>query len=414
MPRPVSSLAIALLLAGAARLSAADPAGSAAEPQTPGARAIARLQPLLKARPQDPTLYFYVALYHARDGLAEPACVALRKMQEVGHGLLPARNIGFEKIENDEGYRRVWAELELAQPKVVDGTVAFRIADRKFTPEGIAYDPAGRRFFVGSISQHRIVQVDEAGRLQPFSREADGLDGVLGMVVDADRGRLVAVSTNGFTAAGRAKPRNRLVTFDLRSGAKTGEVMLPEAEQLNDLVVAADGTLYTTDSFGGTVWRVDPEGKVTVLGEKHALKSVNGIALSSDGGILYVAHGTGVALADLATGEWARLAPPPRESIASIDGLYCHEGALLGIQNCTNPGRVIRMTLAPDGRRMTAVEVLQSHHHPDFDEPTTGAVAKGAFYVLATTQVARYNEKGEHDDPATLKEPTVVRVPLPK
>ncbi|MBS0658634.1 MAG: SMP-30/gluconolactonase/LRE family protein [Verrucomicrobia bacterium] len=405
---------VALLVASAAQLWAADPAPAADEPQTPGAKAVARLQPLLKARPQDPTLYFYVALYHARDGLAEPACVALRKMQEFGHGLLPARNLGFEKIEKDEDYRRIWAELELAQPKVTDGKVAFRLPDRKLTPEGIAYDADGKRFFIGSIAQRRIVQVDASGKMQPFTRPGEKLDSVVGLTVDAPRRRLVAVTTSCFTEEGRKQPRNRLIAFDLASGQKSAEFDLTEADQLNDVTAAADGTLYTTDSGNGAVWRVAPDGKISAVAEKGGVRSANGLALSGDGRLLYVAHGTGVAVGNLTSGEWARLAPPPRESIAAIDGLYWHEGALLGIQNCTNPGRVIRLALAPDGQRVTGVEVLQSHHHPAFDEPTTGAIADGAFYVLATTQVARYNEKGEHDDPATLKEPAVVRVALPR
>lgn len=62
----------------------------------------------------------------------------------------------------------------------------------------------------------------------------------------------------------------------------------------------------------------------------------------------------------------------------------------------------------------TAVETLQSHHQPAFDEPTTGAIAGDAFYALGTTQVARLNEKGEIEAPETLKTPKVVRMSLRK
>lgn len=404
------------LLALASPLLAADAPAPAPAPETPSAQAIARLQPLLKTRPQDPTLYFYLAMYHARDGMAEPACVALRKMQEFGAGLLPARYIGFEKIEKDEGYRRVYADLEAALPKVVDGTVAFRLADKKFIPEGIAWDAKGKRFFVGSIPQKRIVQVTPAGKMTPFSQDSDDLDFILGLAVDAAKGRLVAVSTTAMTEAGKAagKRRNRLVSYDLASGKKAADVALPEADQLNDVIVAPDGLLYASDSGGGTVWKVSPDGTVGILGEKAMLRSVNGLATSADGKLLYVAHATGIVIAELPAGELSRLAPPPRETIAAIDGLYFHEGALIGIQNATNPGRVIRMVLSPDGRRMTAVETLQSHHHPAFDEPTTAAIADGALYVLATTQVAKFNEKGEIEKPEGLKEPAVVKIALPK
>ena len=64
---------------------------------------------------------------------------------------------------------------------------------------------------------------------------------------------------------------------------------------------------------------------------------------------------------------------PKRETIAAIDGLYVDGGALIGIQNVTNPGRVIRIHLRADGKGAERIETLLSHHHPAIDEPTTGS-----------------------------------------
>lgn len=395
-------------------LLAADEPKPTPAAQTPGQQSIARLQPLLKARPTDPTLYYYLALFHARDGMVEPTCAALKKTLEFGSGFLPVQGFGFEKVANDPAYQAAYAELEAALPKVIDGTVAFRIPDKKFIPEGIAWDEKGKRFFVGSITQRRIVQVDEAGKVTPFSQDSDDLDAILGLAVDAPRGRLLAISTNTLTEAGKAKPRNHVVCYDLASGKKTTAIAVPEAAQLNDVTAGPDGTIYASDSGGGSTFRVATDGKISLIGDKGGLRSVNGLAVTPDGKLLYIAHATGLVVADLVSGELARLAPPPRETVAAIDGLYLHGDALIGIQNMTNPGRVIRMPLADGGKRLTAVETLQSHHHPAFDEPTTATIAKGALYVLATTQVARYNEKGELEKPETLKEPAVVRVALPK
>ena len=52
-----------------------------------------------------------------------------------------------------------------------------------------------------------------------------------------------------------------------------------------------------------------------------------------------------------------------RESVAAIDGLYAWQGELIGVQNVTNPGRVIRMQLSADGDSVIAVKTLLSHHH---------------------------------------------------
>ena len=79
----------------------------------------------------------------------------------------------------------------------------------------------------------------------------------------------------------------------------------------------------------------------------------------------------------------------------------------------TNPGRVIRILLAPEGTRVRGVQVLQSSHHPDFSEPTTGALAHGALNVIANSYVGHFQPDGTIKDSAELKPTAIVAVPLP-
>ncbi|HEX4665579.1 MAG TPA: hypothetical protein VH207_03185 [Chthoniobacterales bacterium] len=72
------------------------------------------------------------------------------------------------------------------------------------------------------------------------------------------------------------------------------------------------------------------------------MRGANGIALAPDG-TLYVTLSTGIARVEPASGEPTRLPQPETVVTGRIDGLYWHEGDLLGIQNSTNPGRVIRI-----------------------------------------------------------------------
>jgi hypothetical protein len=85
---------------------------------------------------------------------------------------------------------------------------------------------------------------------------------------------------------------------------------------------------------------------------------------------------------------------------------------LFGVQNVTNPGRVIRIELADKGTKIEGVTVLQSHHHPDFVEPTTGTIAKGALHVLGNTYVRQYRPDGTLQDEGELKGTAIVAVPL--
>src|SRR5262245_28904920 len=67
-------------------------------------------------------------------------------------------------------------------------SIAFVLQDRELIPEGIAYDPSSRTFFVGSTYERKIVAVDADGRARDFTSEKqDGLWGLVGMKVDAPR-----------------------------------------------------------------------------------------------------------------------------------------------------------------------------------------------------------------------------------
>jgi ketosteroid isomerase-like protein len=399
----VAAVAVAFAFAVSARQSAEDP----------NQRVIAAIQRLLLQRPNDPTLYFYLGAYQAAAGARDDSLASLRKTMEIGEGFLPSRFLGYERIWDDQDFQRLRAAMEAKLPRIADAKVAFEIPDKKFIPEGIAYDPESKTFFVGSISHQSIVRASLDGKISPFSKQGDGLRHILGIAVDAKRRALYAVSSSALTEAGRKTPVNEVVKYDLKTGKKVAAFAAREAQQLNDVTVAPNGDVYASDSASGAVFRLDVKaGVLNAFLPPGRAPGANGVAVKEDGKILYVAHSTGVFRVDTASGETARLAPPERETIAAIDGLYFWQGDLIGVQNVTNPGRVIRIRLVSDGAEVKAVETLQSHHQPAFDEPTTGAIVGDAFYALGTTQVARFNANGEIEAPETLKTPKVVRVPL--
>lgn len=82
------------------------------------------------------------------------------------------------------------------------------------------------------------------------------------------------------------------------------------------------------------------------------------------------------------------------------------------MQNSTNPGRVIRVALADKGSRIAGLTVLQSHHHPDFNEPTTGTIAKGALHVIGNSHVMSYQPDGSIKNVDDLKGTAIIAVPL--
>jgi len=386
---------------------------SAADDPNAAMRAgLERVKTLRKERPTDGLLIFYQALIQLELGERDSAFDLLRGLQGRKLGLIPYRDGGFDLVWDDPKFQEIRKALTDEEPQTPVSPVAFRLKDPKLIPEGIAFDPKSNRFFVGSIAERKIVVTDGKGELRDFSSASDKLDGILGLRIDPTHGQLYAVSTNGSEESAKKERRNIVVRYDLKTGKLIDRFPAPEAMQLNDLVVASDGTIYVTDSDSGTLFRRKPdEATLTRFGAAGALRGANGIALSADG-TLYVATSTGIARMDKATGEPTRLPQPDTVVTGGIDGLYWHEGDLLGVQNGANPGRVIRVALTDKGSRIAGITVLQSHHHPDFDEPTTGAIANGALYVIGNSYVGRYQPDGTIRNPDDLKATAIIAVPL--
>lgn len=399
--------ACALLACVFASARAADDAATAA------ARAsLERIQALRKERPGDSVLVFFQALTHINLGEREAAFELLRSLKGRKLGLIPSRGLGFDAVWDDPEFQKIRNELAADEPKTPDAPVVFRVKDPKLIPEGIAYAPAGERFLIGSIAQRKIIITDAKGNARDFSKPSDKLDTVLGLAVDAKGEHLYAVSTNGFLDEAKTERRNAVMRYNLKTGDLLDRFNAPDAMQLNDIALAPDGTLYVTDSMSATLFRKKPdETTLTRFGAAGALRGGNGIALGTDG-MLYVASSTGILRLDTATGEPTRLPQPDTVMTGGIDGLYWHDGDLFGVQNVSNPGRVVRIALAEKGSRIAGLTVLQSHHHPDFDVPTTGTFANGALHVIGNSYVQRYQPDGTIKDAGDLKGTAIVAVPL--
>jgi hypothetical protein len=370
-----------------------------------------RIASLRKERPADGVLVFYEAITRIGLGERDVAFALLRSLEGRNLGLIPVRDAGFESVWDDPDFKKIRENLVHEEPQTRNAPVAFRLGDPKLIPEGIAYDSKRDQFFVGSVAQKKIVVTNRKGEAHDFSKREDNLDCVLGLFVDGAHEQLCAVSTNGFLDEAKKQRRNAVGRYDLKTGSLADRFDAPEANQLNDLTVAPAGTIYATDSATGTLFRKKPDEKtLTPFGAKGVLPGANGIALGADGS-LYVGISTGITRIDLSTGVPTRLPQPDTVVTGGCDGLYWYNGYLVGIQNVTNPGRVIRIALADQGTRISGVTVLQSHH-PEFAEPTTGAIAGDVCYVLADSYVGHFQPDGVIKDPGKLKPTAILGVPL--
>jgi hypothetical protein len=285
------------------------------------------------------------------------------------------------------------------------------IPDPTLEPEGIAYDAAERRFFLGSM-KGAIWQVDASGRASPFVREDPTLLPVLGIKVDASRKLLWAVNTiyPDFPPAPTPKPGvglTALNVYELATGKLLKRHVLderPTVHAFNDVVVAKSGDAYTTNSSANAVFRVDAGGKLAPLLSDGTMTMPNGLALSANERILYVAHIEGISAIDLASRKRSLLAVSRTMAVGSIDGLAATERSLIGIQTSPYLQRTIRMDLDATGLAVEKITVLDARSHPRLAQ-TTGVIVGDAFFTIAHPGAAPADRK-----PEDL--PTILRIPL--
>ncbi len=294
------------------------------------------------------------------------------------------------------------------------------LGERDLIPEGITHDPARGTCFVGSIHRRKIVAVGPDGRATDLvASAADDLYSPLGMRHDPRRGSLWVASSalpemQGYDPAvhtGRAA----LHEYDAVTGRLRARY--PRDPQrphlLNDLVVAASGDLYLTDSETGEVLALTPGpgAEYTALVPPGELYYPNGIALADDQSTLFVADFVhGVTAIRLATRERLTLTHPRGASTRGLDGLYFHRDGLIGIDNGAGAGRIVRLTLAPALDRALAYQVLEAGH-PGLDLPTTGTIVDDALVYIANSQLRSFDD-GKIWPAERLRPTELLRLPL--
>lgn len=89
--------------------------------------------------------------------------------------------------------------------------------------------------------------------------------------------------------------------FDMKSGAPAGEIRVAGSTGFNDLEVAADGTIYATQTGGGEgglgqLWKITKDGTPSLWLQGAPLRQPNGIAIDPKGNIVVVMIGNNEVL----------------------------------------------------------------------------------------------------------------------
>lgn len=417
-PRAVLFCACSLALFSPHLSSAQDQKGRKKEIPPTIAQEMRELQAILSDQPNDPAALFNLALDYATIGDGAKALDLLEKMAEGHTGMDPKAPAGrpFKNIAGDPRFLSLVAQIEKENPPVVRSITALLIRERDLFPEGIAYDPVGKTFYVSSISKRKILAVGLDGLANDFKVSGqDGLGETLGMKVDAKR-RILWVVSDSFAQGVQDKAeRQGVFQYDLKTGALRFKHLLPPNSSgfLNDVALTSTGEAFATNTGTGEVFRASPnhDGLEPFLPPNSVIQA-NGIAVSPDDKLLFVAGWIGVARVDIATRQVQLLAKPRNIADANLDGLYFHKGTLVGIQNPdVHPGRVMRYYLNPAWNTIERAEVLEAYN-PIFDVPTTGTLVGDFLYFAANPQIDKRKEDGSMPPPDELQDIHIVKLKL--
>lgn len=356
------------------------------------------LTQLAPALPGSPTLVYKLAASAARLGHPDAAVAALTRLADAGLSYDVAQDDDFASLASHSGFVAVRERLRANAGATGGSSALHDFTAPDWIPESLAWDAGTRRLFVSDVRHCEIRVLADPTRPHAVERRFARLpSSVFALGIDARRHRLWAsiatVAQSDGCGEGAAKDeRTALLALDLRSGRVLQRVDAGLPGVLGDLLVAADGTVFVTESLHGAVLRLRPGAtafeRLDVAGE---FASPQTPALSADGrALLLPDYVRGLGVLALEGCPCAARWPANGDAVftAGIDGLVRDGDALLAVQNGSQPPRVLR--LGDDLRRQ---QVLESGT-PGLGEPTHVIVVGRQAWFIADVGWDRFEDAG--------------------
>jgi sugar lactone lactonase YvrE len=353
-----------------------------------------------------PRYLLSVATIEAKLGHKDEALRWIQKYISTGLSFDPSRDEDLNALMAETGGRAAFLMHERSLP-VMNAEIVCELPQADTMPEDIAYLKGSDTklvgsFYVSSIQHHTIYRVSlpkaesrqcamkelplppEAKRWPTLAISADPKRKVLWVTTSAMQGFSgISKEDEGKALLMEIDPATGKVLRRFDPGT-TGPAVL------GDICVTDQGTVYVTDSIGGGVYRLRGDLQTAKL-EKIAdgLFSPQTPVLARDGKRLFVADYTmGIAMIDLPAAGAAPhpdaklnyLPHPENVAVVGLDGLYRSGDSLIGIQNGTEPERIVRFLMNPAQTQITGAQVI---HQIGQLDPTHAVAVGGWYYATA-------------------------------
>ena len=358
-----------------------------------------RLNRLLSSANDKCSVEYQIARTYAAGQQYPQAIYWLTKVTDANAGFDASRDPLFAPLHLTKEFQGLLTRMREQNAPVLNSHPFADVPETDLFPENLAYDPVQNAFYLGSTYQDEIVRCARGGCVAFVSPHRDRLGEVLGLKLDASSHTLWSTSNSENGAS--------LRHYELGSGRLIRNYPLSGNHLFNDLAISRRGDVFVTDTKEGSVYEL-PHGAASLerLASAHQFTAANGIALSPDDRLLYVASfGDGIAAVDVVNGPVQPIAHPADVCLGYIDGLYATKTSLIAIQNGYMLPRVVRFDLSGDGQRITGMKVLE-RRNPVFEGITTGDLHGNDFYFIANPQMDKVDngkiKPNEHLDPLQI------------
>ena len=247
----------------------------------------------MKRRPGDANLLYNLACGQALTGQTAAAEKTLLQLAALRASSDLDADTDFDAIRQSAGYRAASAKMKALRGDVVSSgaVVAFTIPEKGLVPEGVAYDPKTKSFFLSSIRKREVYRIDASGKATVFvAPRQGGLRSAAGIAVDP-RSRSLWVASEAMPhMEGHVKDeplQSAVFEFDADTGKFRRELKAPALEKpaaFDDVSVGPDGRLWVNDGFNGRIFTLAPGGSaLEVFLETGEFRGTQGIAPTPDG-----------------------------------------------------------------------------------------------------------------------------------
>lgn len=359
---------------------------------------------LAALRPHVGALRYELAAAYAQQDMKSEAYNTLLELQAAGFSQEIENDARFEKVTTTEVWKYIVQGFQRNRDSFGEGEVAYTLPREDLLIESLAYDPTRDQVLVGSVREGKVYAVEDDGSLKVIAEatEANGMWGVLGIAVDAERGVLWVASTavphfkqyNAEEDLGKAG----IFKFELASGKFVKSFLSPvvpgQSFVLSAIAAAADGSVYVADGVNNAIYQVRDDSFRRLLQAPH-LSSVRALAVSGDSKRLYFSDvQRGVFGIDLESGKAFDLAVPAKLSLASIESMAWWNNHLLIVQNELPPNRIMRLKLSEDGRQIVLGHPLEANQQALPLQVGAALGEDAELFVIGNSQRNQYDRFG--------------------